>query len=407
MKEPPPVMKPEHADAPLPTSSVNNSEIEPRSGNFVVRLIKPVIAVAGGAVIVFTIRQVGKLLIPRRYQTSYRPSPQPPHIVLLPDEPLDADTPPDESDDTAAVVPEVLDDAIDVDAPPNVPAVAPPAAAPSERLAALAMSEWIESKERQATLDDEIELLDDPSPPTTTPLAVSYGRAPVLHAYRHRALESARRHAREYPRQEVGGLLLGVLRETAKGQPVTIVTGIVRADTAIGSAASVQFTPPVWVATLAIRDRHPIYSDEKAWQIVGWYHTHPGFGIFLSSLDVHFHQTFRHPGHLALVIDPSKTGAEGYGTFGWDRDQTQPVRLPMTSRSEQWKTELDEQQTLALLNRSGIILTELPPDELKADPTITVGQPHAEIAPPLTIETTPERPSASRAADAEGDKDID
>ena len=40
-------------------------------------------------------------------------------------------------------------------------------------------------------------------------------------------------------------------------------------------------------------------------RIVGWYHTHPDFGIFLSDYDVFIHQHFfSGPGQIALVIDP-------------------------------------------------------------------------------------------------------
>jgi proteasome lid subunit RPN8/RPN11 len=193
---------------------------------------------------------------------------------------------------------------------------------------------------------------------------VAYGRSRVLHAYRRSALELAHRHARQYPRQEVGGILLGIIRESDEGQYLSIVTGIIRSDTAISREASLRFGPDTWVDTLAVRDRHPIYGDEDTWQVVGWYHTHPGFGIFLSSLDVHTHGAFLHPGHIALVIDPS-IGA--YGTFGWNHDQTQPVRLAEESGSAQWKTLLDDAQTLALLKQRGLALEELP----TADPADT------------------------------------
>ena len=38
---------------------------------------------------------------------------------------------------------------------------------------------------------------------------------------------------------------------------------------------------------------------------MGWYHTHPGFGPFLSAHDRFIHENFfAHPRHVALVLDP-------------------------------------------------------------------------------------------------------
>jgi hypothetical protein len=50
-------------------------------------------------------------------------------------------------------------------------------------------------------------------------------------------------------------------------------------------------------------------------QIVGWYHTHPGYGLFLSQQDL-FIQTnfFKNHSQIALVIDPI---AEQEAVFAW------------------------------------------------------------------------------------------
>ena len=47
--------------------------------------------------------------------------------------------------------------------------------------------------------------------------------------------------------------------------------------------------------------------------IVGWYHTHPGFGIFLSNMDAFIHENFfSFPWEPAYVFDPQ---AETDGFF--------------------------------------------------------------------------------------------
>ena len=40
--------------------------------------------------------------------------------------------------------------------------------------------------------------------------------------------------------------------------------------------------------------------------VVGWYHSHPGFGCWLSSVDVNTQQSFErlHPRAVAIVVDP-------------------------------------------------------------------------------------------------------
>ncbi|OYT48192.1 hypothetical protein B6U83_03895 [Thermoplasmatales archaeon ex4484_36] len=49
--------------------------------------------------------------------------------------------------------------------------------------------------------------------------------------------------------------------------------------------------------------------------LVGWYHSHPGFGVFLSPRDIKTHSTFAEafPLSIALVIDPVR-GEEGFFT---------------------------------------------------------------------------------------------
>ena len=49
--------------------------------------------------------------------------------------------------------------------------------------------------------------------------------------------------------------------------------------------------------------------------IVGWYHTHPGMGIFLSGTDVNTMSLhYQKPYQIAVVIDPL---SRNHGVFGW------------------------------------------------------------------------------------------
>lgn len=56
----------------------------------------------------------------------------------------------------------------------------------------------------------------------------------------------------------------------------------------------------------------------RAENIVGWYHSHPGYGCWLSGIDVatqNLNQNFQDP-YLAVVIDPTKTEEQGKVEIG-------------------------------------------------------------------------------------------
>jgi hypothetical protein len=53
--------------------------------------------------------------------------------------------------------------------------------------------------------------------------------------------------------------------------------------------------------------------------LVGWYHSHPHIGVFMSGSDVVIHQDiFNEPWHVALVLDPSRQEAQFYA---WQKQQ--------------------------------------------------------------------------------------
>lgn len=105
---------------------------------------------------------------------------------------------------------------------------------------------------------------------------------------------------------EVGGVLVGTVAE----DDAVIVTGSIAALDARGSRASLTFTHEAWATVHDLLER-----DHPGKQIVGWYHSHPGFGIFLSKHDMFIHQNFfSAPHQIAYVVDPH-AGSEGI--FGW------------------------------------------------------------------------------------------
>lgn len=112
--------------------------------------------------------------------------------------------------------------------------------------------------------------------------------------------------------RELGGFLIGGVHG---GQRRNVeIRHFLPAVDAHSKAASLTFTHETWAAmTREVSECHP---DDV---IVGWQHTHPGFGIFLSGYDLFIHRHFfNEPWQIALVVDPR----EGeFGFFQWRGDQ--------------------------------------------------------------------------------------
>jgi proteasome lid subunit RPN8/RPN11 len=118
-------------------------------------------------------------------------------------------------------------------------------------------------------------------------------------------LQRVRQHARTSMEAEICGVLIG----QAKNGEVFVENSI-QGDKALEGGAHVTFTQATWEHIYQIKDKS--FSDKT---IVGWYHSHPGFGVFLSDYDLFIHQNFfSAPHQLALVFDPH---SDEEGMFGW------------------------------------------------------------------------------------------
>lgn len=115
--------------------------------------------------------------------------------------------------------------------------------------------------------------------------------------------------------REVGGFLIG--RRSLTGQ-LPVLSGAIEAVHAAENRADLTFTQDTWEHAHRELDRRGD-ADQR---IVGWYHSHPGFGIFLSKHDAFVHHSFfSDPSQIALVIDPLRRQE---GLFVWDRDELTP-----------------------------------------------------------------------------------
>jgi proteasome lid subunit RPN8/RPN11 len=108
--------------------------------------------------------------------------------------------------------------------------------------------------------------------------------------------------------REVGGLLVGTwsIDIESRQQFIVVETALPARFTKQGSVY-LTFTQDSLVNLHAEIDEH-----HPGKQIVGWYHTHPGMGVFLSPYDTWLHRYFfPEPWQVALVIDPH-TAAGGF-----------------------------------------------------------------------------------------------
>jgi proteasome lid subunit RPN8/RPN11 len=118
-------------------------------------------------------------------------------------------------------------------------------------------------------------------------------------------IQQIRRHARSSMEAEICGVLVGTVTDG-----VTRVQACIAGENADQGGAHVTFTQETWQHIFRIKDAQ--FADSS---IVGWYHSHPGFGIFLSDYDMFIHKNFfAAPHQIAWVFDPH---SDSEGCFGW------------------------------------------------------------------------------------------
>jgi len=139
--------------------------------------------------------------------------------------------------------------------------------------------------------------------------------------------------------QELGGVLIGNFNEK-DGVFYVNVEAAIEARYTDAARASVTFTHKTWDYINEVREEK--YPECR---VVGWFHTHPGFGIFLSGNDKFIHQNFFNlPWQVAYVVDPI---AEKHGFFGWHDGNL--AKLPFkTESSPQTEPSVQTQEKMSL-----------------------------------------------------------
>jgi proteasome lid subunit RPN8/RPN11 len=126
-------------------------------------------------------------------------------------------------------------------------------------------------------------------------------------------LRQIRQHARSNSKTEVCGVLIG--EENGNGLHISArIPGLNAAQ----AGTYVTFTQDTWEHIYKIKDKE--YPDER---IMGWYHSHPGFGVFLSDHDTFIHKNFFSSAlQVAWVYDPH---SDEEGCFGWSGERLERV----------------------------------------------------------------------------------
>jgi proteasome lid subunit RPN8/RPN11 len=106
-------------------------------------------------------------------------------------------------------------------------------------------------------------------------------------------------HAKESLDREVCGVLVGDVCEDDEG-PFLHIKAIIRGLAAKQGSTHVTYTQETWNQIHeAMETRYPKL------QIVGWYHSHPGYGVEFSEMDTFIQKNFfSAPSQVGLVTDP-------------------------------------------------------------------------------------------------------
>jgi proteasome lid subunit RPN8/RPN11 len=131
------------------------------------------------------------------------------------------------------------------------------------------------------------------------------------------AYERMKKHTSTTSEVELCGVLIGNVHRDSNGF-FLLISAIIEGKDANNYGAQVTFTHQTWEHINPIKDRD--YPKDR---IVGWYHTHPGFGVFLSGMDVFIQENyFNHPYQVAIVVE-TKQNTEG--CFVWVDGKSTPI----------------------------------------------------------------------------------
>ena len=156
--------------------------------------------------------------------------------------------------------------------------------------------------------------------PVEQELHLPHGRD-ILRIFMHQKVhESMWRHCHLSVQQELGGALMGYYG-VDKGQRFVLITDVLHQPPEYYASPTLlrftnQFYDDLNVHIDQVQKKHPNLLR------LGMYHTHPGYGVFLSNTDVDtFKGIFKDEFQIAVVVDPLK---DEEGVFFWHEKDISP-----------------------------------------------------------------------------------
>jgi proteasome lid subunit RPN8/RPN11 len=136
------------------------------------------------------------------------------------------------------------------------------------------------------------------------------------------AVDQLIHHLSVDPYNETGGVLVGHGYWCPERRiHYTEIVGSIPASHTIGNRVHFQFTPECWQGILRIQKQ-----DFSNTTIVGWYHSHPGHGIFLSGTDLNTQRlSFKQIWQIAVVYDSLRPDIGFF--YGADGQRISPIYL--------------------------------------------------------------------------------
>lgn len=117
--------------------------------------------------------------------------------------------------------------------------------------------------------------------------------------------------------KETGSFLVGDYMEDL-GVHV-VISGYIEAKYTDASASTLTFTHETW--DYVHKEQESLYPGKK---IIGWQHSHPGYGVFLSNYDLFIHENFFNlPFQTAYVVDPVQNIR---GFFQWKDGKVEKLK---------------------------------------------------------------------------------
>lgn len=171
-------------------------------------------------------------------------------------------------------------------------------------------------------------------------------------------------HTKSGKNREVMGYLLGKVVNTSFIIMDSIPLPVVSTETRVNAHEDAHEYSVKFIEEL---------SKSRPEKVVGWYHSHPGYGCWLSGIDVNTqqdHQLAQDP-FLAIVIDPHKTSSSGKVDIGAFR--TYPRGVSMS-------TSITNQTSLMSMNSMSDTDLQLTPQN-----SVDTGRSSTSTLTPVTI----------------------